>query len=308
MSSPSWLDIRPEVATALAERRPVVALESSLIAQGLPWPQNLETAQAAEDAVRQEGATPATIAVLRGRPSVGLSEEELEVLSHAQGVDKVSRRDLAAVGVAGRTAATTVAATMTLAHHAGIRVFATGGIGGAHRGPDSWDISADLFELARTPVAVVCAGAKSILDIARTLEILESYGVPVLGYRTRFFPEFFVQSDSEPLAHLVDSPRQAAEVLNAHWQMGGAGVVLAQALPVSEGLVPAEFQAALTEAERKAHEAKIRGPALTPYLLARLAEITGGQTLRANRALVIANARLAAQVATALCQLRHESV
>ncbi len=222
------LAVRPEVAQALAERRPVVALESTLIAHGLPWPLNLETALAAEAAVRAEGATPATIAVLKGIPTVGLSQTELRDLAQAKDVLKASRRDLPAAITHKKTAATTVAATMTLAHLAGIRLFATGGIGGAHRDTHPWDISADLIELARTPVTVVCAGAKSILDIPRTLEILETQGVPVVGYRTSEFPAFYVHSSGEPIDSRVENAREAAELLQAHWDLGGGGVVLAQ--------------------------------------------------------------------------------
>jgi pseudouridine-5'-phosphate glycosidase len=295
------LDVRPEVAAALAAGTPVVALESTLIAHGLPWPDNLETARAAEAAVRAEGAVPATVAVLHGRPTVGLSAPEIEALARTRDAHKASRRDLAAAVAAGRTAATTVAATMHLAHRAGVRLFATGGIGGVHRGAEaSWDVSADLHELARTPVAVVCAGAKNILDIRRTLEVLETYGVPVVGYGTDRFPEFYVHPGSEPAPHRADDPAAAAALLAAHWALGGAGVILARPPDPGLALAPDEFHAALAEAERQATAAGVRGPALTPFLLARLAEITGGKTLRANRALVVGNAGLAALVAAAL--------
>jgi pseudouridine-5'-phosphate glycosidase len=293
--------LRPAAAAALRSRQPVVALESTLIAQGLPWPTNLETARAAEAAVREEGATPATIAVWEGRPTVALTDAELEWLAAHPEVPKATRRDLAAAVVQRQTAATTVAATMAIAHWAGIRVFATGGIGGAHRGAGhSWDVSADLMELARTPVAVVCAGAKSILDIPRTLEILETHGVLVVGYGTDEFPAFYLRSSGEPLHARVDSPEEAAAMLEAHWRLEGAGAVLA--LPIEEALAlePGGFQAALSEAERQALDARVRGPALTPFLLQRLAEATEGQTVRANQALVVANARLAARVARAL--------
>ena len=291
------LVVRPEVAKAVAEGRPVVALESTLIAHGLPWPLNMETAFAAEAAVRAEGAVPATIAILAGRPTVGLGEEELHDLARDENVFKASRRDLAAAVVQRRTAATTVAATMTLAHLAGIRLFATGGIGGAHRESHPWDISADLVELARTPVTVVCAGAKSILDIPRTLEILETEGVPVIGYRTDEFPAFYVHSSGEPTTARVDTPAQAAALIRTHWELGGGGIVLAQPVDEHAALDPNAFMHALSEAEQNAMGIGVRGKELTPFLLNRLAEITEGQTLRANHALVIANARLAAQVA-----------
>ncbi|HEV3259740.1 MAG TPA: pseudouridine-5'-phosphate glycosidase [Gemmataceae bacterium] len=301
MTNPSLLDVRPEVAAALSAGRPVVALESTLIAHGLPWPVNHETARAAEAAVREEGAVPATVVVWQGRPTIGLSAAEIETLAKGKDVLKASRRDLAAAVAQRRTAATTVAATMVIAHHAGIRLFATGGIGGAHRGSAHlWDISADLLELARTPVAVVCAGAKSVLDIPRTLEILETHGVPVLGYGTDQFPAFFMASSNEPVSARVDSAEQAAAVLAAHWALGGAGVVLAQPVAASAALEPGELDAALEQAESHATEAGVRGPALTPFLLNRLAQLTQGKTLQANQALVVANARLAAQVARAL--------
>lgn len=294
---PFQLVVRPEVAQAVAEGRPVVALESTLIAHGLPWPLNMETAFSAEAAVRAEGAVPATIAILEGRPTIGLNESELHEFAQREDVMKAARRDLAAAITHGRTAATTVAATMSLANLAGIRLFATGGIGGAHRESHPWDISADLIELARTPVAVVCAGAKSILDIPRTLEILETQGVPVVGYGTDEFPAFYVHSSGESVAARVDTPAQAAALMHAHWMLGGGGIVLAQPVESHVALDPNEFMHALSEAEQKAMGVGVRGKELTPFLLNRLAEITEGQTLRANHALVIANARLAAQVA-----------
>ena len=301
MSTGPLLDVRPEVANALRDGTPVVALESTLLAHGLPWPRNLETARAAEAAVRAAGAVPATIAVWRGRPTVGLADAELESLARSGDVLKASRRDLAVAVAQSRTAATTVAATMFLAHKAGIRLFATGGIGGAHRGAtSSLDVSADLVELARTPVAVVCAGAKSILDLPLTLEILETHGVPVVGYGTAEFPAFYLPSSGEPVCACVDTPEQAAGLLAAHWALNSGGVVLAQPIPVTVALDRREFAAALAEAERQAAAQRVRGKDVTPFLLARLAELTGGRTLRANQALVVANAHLAAQVARAL--------
>ena len=300
---PFHLVVRPEVAEAVREGRPVVALESTLIAHGLPWPLNMETAFTAEAAVRAEGAVPATIAILDGIPTVGLNETELHDLAREENVLKASRRDLAAAIAQRRTAATTVAATMTLAHLAGIRLFATGGIGGAHRDSHPWDISADLIELARTPVTVVCAGAKSILDIPRTLEILETEGVPVVGYRTDQFPAFYVHSSGEPITARVDTPAQAATLIQAHWQLGGGGIVLAQPVEKHAALEPNLFMHALTAAEHQAVGVGVRGKELTPFLLNRLAEITEGQTLRANHSLVVANARLAAQVAREFANL-----
>ncbi len=293
------LDIADEVTAALRSGKPVVALESTLIAHGLPWPLNLETARAAEAAVRDEGAVPATIAVWNGRPTVGLDEAQLERLATGGAVRKASRRDLAAAVSQGATAATTVAATMYLAHRAGVRVFATGGIGGVHR-HSSWDVSSDLDELARTPVAVVCAGAKNILDLAATLEVLETRGVPVVGFGTETFPAFYLRSSGLSVSARVDTPEEAAALLRAHWDLGGAGVVIALPSPEKTALDPAIFAAALEEAERLAAAAGVRGPALTPFLLARLAELTGGRTLQTNRVLIVANARLAARIAAVL--------
>jgi pseudouridine-5'-phosphate glycosidase len=295
------IDVRPEVAAAVRAGTPAVALESTLIAHGLPWPHNLETARAAEGAVRAAGAVPATIAVLDGRPTVGLTDVEIERLAQAKDVLKASRRDLAAAIAGGRTAATTVAATMALADRAGVRVFATGGIGGAHRSP--WDVSADLTELSRTPVAVVCAGAKSILDVPRTLEILETLGVPVVGYGCNEFPGFYLRSTGEPVPARVDTPAEAARLLAAHWRLGGGGGVLAQPIAETVALGRDEFAAALAEAERQAEATGVRGPAVTPFLLAHLAELTGGRSLRANQQLIVANAQLAAEVAKALAAM-----
>jgi pseudouridine-5'-phosphate glycosidase len=295
------LEVRPEVAEALAARRPVVALESTLIAHGLPWPANLETARVAEESVRAEGAVPATVAVWQGKPVVGLDGQQMEHLARHSEVRKASSRDLAAACVQKAFAATTVAATMLLAHRAGLRVFATGGIGGVHPGSGArLDISADLHELARTPVAVVCAGAKGILDLAATLEMLETMSVPVVGYQTDEFPAFLLSSSGLPVSARVNTPAEAAELLQAHWGLGGAGVVLAQPLPREAALEPEDFHKALVLAESQARSEGVRGPALTPFLLARLAELTDGRTLRANQALIVANARLAARVASAL--------
>jgi pseudouridine-5'-phosphate glycosidase len=297
MAIPDWLTVANEVRAALAVGRPVVALESTLISHGLPWPTNLETARAAEQAVRAAGAVPATIAVWKGTPTVGLSEEQIEELAQAKGVLKASRRDLATALSQGRTAATTVAGTMYLAHQAGIRVFATGGIGGAHRDAGQpFDISADLVELARTAVLVVCAGAKSILDLPRTLEILETLCVPVIGYGTERFPAFYVRDSGLPVPARVDSPAEAARLFAAHVRMGGGGAVLAQPVAEDVALSAEEVETAVGQAEREAGEKGIRGGALTPFLLSRLAALTGGRSLLANQALIVANARLAAEV------------
>jgi len=299
---PEWLRVADEVRAAVAAGRPVVALESTLIAHGLPWPVNLETARESEAEVRAGGAVPATIAVLDGVPTVGLSGAQLERLAQAADVCKAGRRDLAAAVALKQTAATTVSATMALAHAAGVRVFATGGLGGAHRGDEAFDISADLTELSRTAVLVVCAGAKSILHLPRTLEILETLGVPVVGYRTDAFPTFYVRDHGPPLpvSARVDSAEQAAALFTAHVRMGGAGVVLCQPCRVGVAVPAAEFAAWLAEAEFAAEAAGVTGARVTPFLLARIAELSGGQTLAANRALIVANARLAAEVAAEL--------
>jgi pseudouridine-5'-phosphate glycosidase len=295
-----WLTVSDEVRAALAANRAVVALESTLIAHGLPWPANIETARESEAAVRAAGAVPATIAIPHGAPTVGLSDSQLEELARADNVLKASRRDMGAAVAQKRTAATTVSATMALAHAAGVRAFGTGGLGGAHRDAEPFDISADLTELARTPVLVVCAGAKSILHLPRTLEILETLGVPVWGYRTAAFPAFYVRESALPVSAQLDSPREAAAAFAAHVRMGGKGAVLAQPCPPDVAVPASEFDAWLHEAERAARAAGVTGAKVTPFLLTRLAELSGGRTLTANRALIVANARLAAEVAVAL--------
>ncbi len=288
-----------------ATNTPVVALESTLIAHGLPYPANVRTARESEATVRAEGAVPATIAVLDGVPTVGLTDDEIERLAKTPGVLKASRRDLASAVANGRTAATTVSATMALAHAAGIRVFATGGIGGMHKsttGGLSWDVSADLNELGRTPVAVVCAGAKSLLDLPNTLEMLETLGVPVVCFGCDEFPAFYLTSSGLPAPIRVDDVETVAKLLKAHWQLGGAGVVIAQPPPASLALDATQFNEWLQEAERLAAVANITGPAITPFVLARLAELSGGKTVELNQALIIANARLAARISIALFQ------
>lgn len=310
MESP-LLHLNPEVTEALRTGLPLVALESTLIAHGLPYPVNLETARAAEAAVRATGAIPATIGVVEGCPTVGLTADQVEAFAQGKSIRKASRRDLAAAMAQKASAATTVAATMVLAHHAGIRVFATGGIGGVHPpdrpGEPTWDVSADLDELARTPVAVVCAGAKNILDLPATLEVLETRSVPVVGFATDTFPAFYVHSSGLPVSARVDSPEEAARLLTAHWGLGGAGVVLAQPLAESAALDAAEFARFWQQAEEMARTQGVRGAARTPFLLARLAELTQGRSLRANQELILANATLAGRVAVALQREgRHE--
>lgn len=290
----------PPVAGALAAGRPVVALESTVISHGLPRPQNRLAALSVEAAIRSEGAVPATIGLIDGVIVVGLSEAEIERLAVAEEVRKVSRRDFPIVIAQRGLGATTVAGTMIVAHLAGIRLFATGGIGGVHRG-DALDISADLPELAQTPVAVVCAGAKAILDLPRTLEWLETAGVPIIGYGTDTFPAFYASSSGLPVDARVDSPEQAAAILRARWALPGAGGALITVPPPADLALPAAvLEDAVAQALADAGSAGIRGKAVTPFLLSRVAEITAGRSLSVNIALLEQNARTAARIAAAL--------
>jgi len=307
------LDLHPEVAAALAAGAPVVALESTIISHGMPWPRNVETALAVEAAVRAAGAVPATIAIADGRLRAGLTAGQIERLGRAGPcVTKASRRDLpfvlagclpvgAAPGTVPGLGATTVAATMLVAAMAGIRVFATGGIGGVHRGAEtSFDISADLQELARTDVAVVCAGAKSILDLGLTLEYLETHGVPVIGWGTDALPAFFTRDSGFAVDYRLDDAAAVARVMHARWSAGlGGGLVIANPIPAEFALPRATIDAATAQALAEAAQQGIRGKASTPFLLARVNELTGGDSLAANIQLVLNNARLAAAVAVA---------
>jgi pseudouridine-5'-phosphate glycosidase len=307
------LTVHPEVAAALAAGRPVVALESTIISHGMPWPQNVATALAVQDAVRAHGAVPATIAIVDGRLQAGLSVEQIERLGRAgPRATKASRRDLpfmlagclpvgAGADAEPGLGATTVAATMIVAALAGIRVFATGGIGGVHRGAgSSFDISADLQELARTEVAVVCAGVKSILDIGLTLEYLETHGVPVIGYGTTRLPAFFTRDSGFAVDYRLDDPAAIARVMRAKWALGlGGGLVIANAIPVEFALPGEAIDAAIAQALADAAALGIAGKAITPYLLERVNALTGGSSLAANIQLVLANARLAAALAVA---------
>ncbi len=299
------VQIAHETRDALAAGLPIVALESTIVTHGMPFPDNLRMALDVEAIIRAEHATPATIAVIGGRIRVGLNGNELDRLASAKGTAKASRRDLAALLVKRADAGTTVAATMIAAHAAGILVFATGGIGGVHRGAgETFDISADLTELARTPVAVVCAGAKSILDIPKTLEVLETHGVPVLGYQTDNFPAFFARSSGEKVDHRFDTPRELAEVIDAQRRLGLAtGMLIANPIAEEHALAEAEMEARIAAACRDAERAGMSGKALTPFLLARINELTGGASLKANIALVKANAALAARIAVELAAL-----
>ena len=301
-----YLDISDEVAQALANNLPVVALESTIISHGMPYPNNVHTALKVEKTVRAGGAVPATIAILNGRLTVGLSPAQIEMLGHTgPKALKVSRRDMAMVVAGKQPGATTVASTMMIAAMAGIRVFATGGIGGVHRGAEhTFDISADLQELAHTPVAVVCAGAKSILDLGLTLEYLETHGVPVLGYQTNELPAFYTRESGHALNHRVDTPQAAAHAMAAQWGMGLAGgVVVANPIPTAFEMPKAAIDKAIASALAQAAAQGISGKETTPFLLAKVAELTGGNSLEANIGLVLNNANLGASIATSYANL-----
>lgn len=292
--------LAPEVEQATGQGRPVVALESALITHGLPRPLNLEVAREMEETVRREGAVPATIAVLDGRPCIGLSPEQMERLAADPASVKIGLQNLPAAVARGATGGTTVAATVHLAHRAGLRVFATGGIGGVHRGHPE-DVSADLPALASTPMVVVCAGAKAILDLPRTLEMLETLGVPVVGYGTDTFPAFTSPTSGLPLSLRADSPEEVAAMARARDALGlHAALLVTVPVPEEEGIPWEEAQSAVEVVVAEAEERGLRGPALTPYLLGRLAHQTDGRSLRANRALLLQNARIAARIARAL--------
>ena len=294
------LDIAPEVAEALRSGQPVVALESTIISHGMPYPKNVASASAVEQAIREVGAVPATIAISGGRLKVGLSADEIERLGKlGPKVIKCSRRDLPFVLARKQDGATTVAATMIIAAMAGIRVFATGGIGGVHRGvEETMDISADLEELARANVAVVCAGIKSVLDIGRTLEYLETAGVPVVGYQTDTLPAFYSRSSGFPVDYRVDDAADAAAAMQIKWAMGlQGGLVVAVPIPEEHALDHDEIDAVINEAVAEMQRQGITGKDTTPFLLASIAERTGGRSLEANIQLVINNARVAARIA-----------
>jgi len=297
----SAVELSREVAAALDAGAPVVALESTIVAHGMPWPQNVETAIAVEHTIRAVGAVPATVAVIDGRPKAGLTHDELTRLGRGgTGVAKVSRRDLPIVVARGAAGATTVAATMIVAALAGIRVFATGGIGGVHRDAQtSFDISADLQELAHTPVAVVCAGAKSVLDLRLTLEYLETHGVPVIGYRTDRLPAFYVRDSGLGVDVRLDEADEIARVMKSQWSLRLGGLVVANPIPPAHALSAERIEDATAQALREARDASIDGKALTPFLLARVNALTGGDSLRSNIALVRNNAELAARIAVA---------
>lgn len=293
------IECSPEVARALAERAPVVALESTLITHGLPHPVNLEVARSLEAIIRDQGATPATIAVLHGRICVGLIDDELSQLAEANQVRKCSRRDLPIVIARGEHGATTVAGTMFIAHAAGIRVFATGGIGGVHRG-HPLDVSADLLELGRTPVTVVCAGAKAILDLPLTLEVLETQGVPVVGYQSTEFPAFYSPSAGLSVDVSCESPQAVAALMRARDRLGlTAGLLVTVPIPAEHALPHDQIEGAIQQALEEAETKNMRGKEVTPFLLARVSELTGEASQTANIALLKNNARVAAEIALA---------
>jgi pseudouridylate synthase len=301
-----YLELSAEAADALSSGGPVVALESTIISHGMPYPSNVETALRVEAAVRGAGAVPATIAILGGKLRAGLEADQIEALGRAgPAVLKASRRDLPRAVALGLDGATTVAATMIVAAMAGIRVFATGGIGGVHRGAErSWDVSADLEELARTEVAVVCAGAKSILDLPKTLEYLETKGVPVIGFGTGEFPAFYTSRSGIRLEERADSAEEVARLLRAKWGLGlGGGVVVANPVPAAHSMEAAAIGAAIEAALDAAARAGVKGKEVTPFLLAKVKELTDGESLEANIALVLNNAVLAAGIAAAYAKL-----
>jgi pseudouridine-5'-phosphate glycosidase len=300
-----YLDINPEVAAALKAGKAVVALESTIISHGMPYPRNVETAKSVETIIRDHGAVPATIAILKGRMKVGLSPEEIEYLGKSHDVIKCSRRDLPFILAKGLDGATTVAATMILAAMAGIRIFATGGIGGVHRGAQtSFDISADLQELAHTNVAVICAGAKSILDIGLTLEYLETFGVPVVGFKTNEMPAFYTSKSGFSVNYRVDSAAELAQAMKIKWDLGlNGGLVVANPIPAQYEMDSATINTAIEEALKQAEAEGVKGKDTTPYLLAKVKALTGGDSLESNIQLVYNNARLGAELAVELAKL-----
>ncbi len=305
MSLPDLIDYSPEVAEARAKGKPLVALESTIITHGMPYPRNVETARMVEETVRAYGATPATIAVVDGRFRVGLQPKEIDSLAQLTGgVVKASRRDLAAVAARRGSAGTTVAATMFIANLAGIEIFATGGIGGVHRGAvETFDISADLVELSRTRVAVVCAGAKSILDIEKTLEFLETQGVAIVGYRCDEFPAFYARSSGFRIEHRCDGLHDLARMIRLQREIGPGGLLIANPVPEDQALEETVIEERIAEAVAEAKAQGVSKKEATPFLLRRVVELTGGRSLEANVALIKNNAILAAQAAVELARV-----
>ena len=305
MGYDSYLDIAPEVREALASGVPVVALESTILSHGMPYPENLGFAAEVEKVIREEGCVPATMAIVGGRIKAGLTEEELEIMCRAENVGKVSRRDFAIYVASGKTGATTVASTMMCAQMAGIRIFATGGIGGVHRnGENTMDISADLQELANTPVAVVCAGAKQILDIGRTLEYLETMGVPVIGNGTSDFPAFFCRKSGFGVDYAAKDEEEIARILKTKWDLGlKGGALIGNPVPEEYAQDFDEMEKVIVKALAMADEAGVRGKNITPFLLATVKDLTGGESFKSNVQLALNNARCAAKIAKKLSEL-----
>ena len=301
-----YLDVSPEVSEALASGKPVVALESTIISHGMPYPQNVETALSVESIIRENGAVPATIAIIGGRLKAGLSRDEIEHLGRAgYSVPKASRRDLPILAAKGSDGATTVTTTMMIAHMAGIKVFATGGIGGVHRGAETtMDISADLEELAQTPVMVICAGAKSILDLGLTLEYLETKGVPVIGYGTEELPAFYTRRSGFGVDYRLDTPEELARAFSVQRELGiKGGMLVTNPIPEEYSMDKAVIDAAIEKALAEAAEKGVHGKETTPFLLAKIKDITGGDSLASNIKLVYNNAALAAKTAAALAAM-----
>lgn len=306
MNMNRFLDVNPEVAAAVAAGKPVVALESTIISHGMPYPQNVETALNVEKIIRENGAVPATIAIIGGRLKAGLTPEEIEYFGKkGQAIVKASRRDVAALVARGEDGATTVTTTMMIAHMAGIKIFATGGIGGVHRGAETtMDISADLEELANTPVMVVCAGAKSILDLGLTLEYLETHGVPVIGYGTDELPAFYTRKSGFGVDYRMDTPAELAKTFHVQHELGlKGGMLVTNPIPEEYSMDPAVINGAIDQAIAEAKEQGIHGKATTPFLLAKVKELTGGDSLDSNIQLVYNNAALAAKTACELCKI-----
>jgi pseudouridine-5'-phosphate glycosidase len=299
-----YISYNEEVRHAIENQLPVVALETTIISHGMPYPQNIEMAKDVERIIRENGAVPATIGLMDGKIKIGLTDRELERFATDKSVEKVSRRDFPYMLAAGKIGATTVAATMIAARLGGINVFATGGIGGVHReGEVTWDVSADLTELAQTNVAVVCAGAKSILDIGRTLEYLETQGVPVVGYRCSEFPSFYSRESGFGVDFRLDSTEEVAALMDTKWKLGlRGGLVIANPVPEADALHHREMEAVIERALQEAKEQGIAGKKVTPFLLDRVKQLTGGKSLQTNIALVKHNAQVAAQIAVAYQQ------
>ena len=307
MDIKDYLDITPEIKEALETGKPVVALESTILSHGMPFPENVEFAHKVEEIVRAEGAIPATIAIINGKLKVGLTSEELDIMCKAENVGKVSRRDIAIYLTTGQTGATTVASTMIIADLAGIRIFSTGGIGGVHRGAEkTMDISADLQELANTNVAVICAGAKQILDLRLTLEYLETYGVPVIGLRTDELPAFYCRTSGYKLDYNASSEEEVAKIIKTKWDLGmKGGFVIGNPIPEEYSLDFKETEKVIDKALEKANALGIRGKDTTPFLLREIKDMTGGESFASNLELAYNNARAAAKIAVAYNKLNH---